>query len=157
MQEHWAHVRKTFEVLGYVVKHADPDGMELFFTNWTKSDRQKDREKLLRLFDCVKTCGQGGMEITLSKILDKCTRKRPLASIIGPGKDRGVNIYILTDGIWNGEDDSLCGIPEAIKQTVARMNTRYSIGIQFIQFGNNPYGSHRLKRLDDGLEEKNIM
>lgn len=157
MQKHWHQVRQAFEVLAYVVKCADPDGMELYFTNWAKSDRQRDRKRLLRLFDCVKQCGQGGMETALSKILDQCTRERPLASVFGHGSDRGVNIYIFTDGIWDGEDDSLCGIPEAIKRTVKRMNTRYSIGIQFIQFGNNSYGTHRLQTLDDGLKEKNIM
>jgi hypothetical protein len=152
MQGYRSHVRKAFEVLAYLVKDADPDGMELHFTNWDVSGQQKNRAKLLRLLQSVPSKGQGGLESSLSKILDRCIRP----GLLGRAR-RGVNIYIFTDGIWNREDNSLCGIDEAIMRTAAKMTTRNSIGIQFIQFGNNATGTRRLKMLDDGLKERNSM
>jgi hypothetical protein len=155
MRTHWRKVRKTFEVLGYLVKKADPDGMELFFTNSDTTGRSRDRDKLLRRFDSVQHRDQGGLESALSEILDRFTDDRSLAHVLRLHKGRAVNIYVLTDGIWEGENESLCGIDDAIRQTVAKMKTttRKMIGIQFIQFGNNATGTRRLRVLDDGLGE----
>jgi hypothetical protein len=155
MQQHWRQVRKAFEALAYIVKCADPNGMELYFTNWTKGGRSRDRRKLMTLFDSVELQGEGSIEPALSTILDECIRENTLTSLVR--KKKRVNIYILTNGIWTGEDDSLCGIDEAIKRTVKKMNTRNSMGIQFIQFGNNPTGTYRLETLDDGLKDQNTM
>ncbi|KAH7393820.1 hypothetical protein DE146DRAFT_616618 [Phaeosphaeria sp. MPI-PUGE-AT-0046c] len=157
MQQHWPQVRKAFEALGYIVKCADPDGMELYFTNWNRGGRSRDRRKLLQLFQSVKLQGEGSIEPALSKILDEYTRDNPFTALVR--KRRRVNIYILTDGIWTGEDGSLCGIDEAIKRTVKekKMNTRNSMGIQFIQFGNNPTGTYRLNTLDDGLKDQDTI
>jgi hypothetical protein len=156
MQKHWPQVCKAFEVLAYLVKEADPNGMELYFTNSDAFGQQKNRTKLLRLLHSVQTCGQGGLESSLSKILDRCIRPGLLHPLLGRAR-RGVNIYVFTDGIWHGEDNTLCGIDEAIMRTAAKMTTRNSIGIQFIQFGHNATGTRRLHMLDDGLRGQNIM
>jgi hypothetical protein len=73
-QEYWSQVRKAFEILARLVKDADPNSMDLLFTNWNVGDRQKNRTKLLRLLDSVQTQGQGGLESAFSEILDRCTR-----------------------------------------------------------------------------------
>jgi hypothetical protein len=156
MQGHWPQVCKAFEVLAYLVKDADPDGMELHFTNWSVSGQNKNRTRLLRLLQNVRPQGQGGLESSLSKILDHCIRPGLLLHVLGRAR-RGVNIYVFTDGIWNREDDTLCGIDDAIMRAAAKMTTRNSIGIQFIQFGDNETGTRRLQMLDDGLRERNIM
>jgi hypothetical protein len=156
MQEHWLQVLKAFEVLAYLVKDADPDRVELYFTNSDLSSQHKSRPKLLRLLQSVQTKGQGGMELSLSRILDRCIRPGLLNPMLGRIK-RGSNIYVLTDGIWNGEDETLCGIDEAIMRIAANMTTRNSIGIQFIQFGDNQIGTRRLQLLDDRLGQKNTM
>lgn len=156
MKEYWPQVRKTFEVLGYIVKCAGPNGIELFFTDSKGCYRHKDRKRLLRHFDAVQLRRQGDMGPALSRILDQCMKSRPWEAI-GIQHKSAVNIYVLTDGVWNGEDGSLCGIPDAIKQTVEKMATKNSIGIQFIQFGHNQTGTRRLETLDDGLGSEVIM
>jgi hypothetical protein len=156
MEKHWSQIQKAFEVLAYLVKDADPNGMELYFTNSDASGQQKNRTKLLRLLQSVQIRGQGGLESSLSKILDRCIRPGLLHPLLGRAR-HSVNIYVFTDGVWNGEDDTLCGIDDAIMRTAAKMTTRNSIGIQFIQFGDNETGTQRLQILDDGLREKNIM
>jgi hypothetical protein len=156
MRKYWPQVQKAFEVLAYLVKDADPNGIELYFTNSSASGQQKNRAKLLRLLQSVQIRGQSGLESSLSKILDRCIRPGLLHPLLGRSR-RGVNIYVFTDGVWNGEDDTLCGIDEAIMRTAAKMTTRNSIGIQFIQFGHNATGTRRLRMLDDGLREKDIL
>jgi hypothetical protein len=39
----------------------------------------------------------------------------------------------------------------------AKMTTRNSIRIQFIQFGHNDTSTRQLQLVDDGLKEKDIM
>jgi hypothetical protein len=108
MKPYWLRVRKVLEVLGYLVKRADPDGMELHFTNSGETCTNRNREKLLSLFDKIKLRDQCSPSRALSDILKKCT-KRSIASVLGLEDTildisiiNGVNIYVLTDGVWDG-------------------------------------------------------
>jgi hypothetical protein len=157
MEEYWPQVRNAFEVLAYLVKAADPDSMELYFTNWGASGQQRNRTKLLRLLQNVRIQGQGGLESSLSEILDRYTRLGILHTNSGRAR-RSVNIYVLTDGVWNGEESTLCGVDVAIMRTSAKITTtRHGIGIQFIQFGHNATGTRRFEMLDEYLEGEHNM
>lgn len=156
MKPHWPRVRIVFETLGYLVKRHDPDGIEICFTNCTVSDRHRDRERLLDLFDNVPLRRHDSIQVPLAKILERCTKGNTRSSIFNRKKQWGVSIYVLTDGNWSGDDDSLCGIPGLIKKTVDNLMSRCKLGIQFIQFGNDPVGTKRLERLDDGLKEHGV-
>jgi hypothetical protein len=156
MAPHKSEVRRALGSLGYLVKKFDPDGIEVFFSRSSRTSRHKDRAVLFALFDSVAFQGNGGMETTLAKILDKCTEPSFLSSIFKGKKAWGVSIYVLTDGVWGCQNECLCGIPDIIKHTVAKMNNRAKLGIQFIQFGDDPVGTWRLQELDDGWKKHGI-
>lgn len=148
MQQHKEDVRKTFSALAYLVKRLDPDGIDMYFTTSDAVGHESHREKLLSTFDNVKFQGHTMMESTLSRVL---SNKKRWPSFLSREKSQGKSIYILTDGKWHGNDDSLCGLPEFIKSIVAKMDSRAKLGIQFIQFGHDRVGTLRMKELDDRL------
>jgi hypothetical protein len=158
MKDHRSKARRTLGSLAYLIKHLDPDGIDLYFTKSSQTRCHNHRQELLTLFDSVKFEGHGGMETALGEILDKCSGSglRSFLKAKFKGSRRGVNIYVLTDGVWGREDESLCGIPELVKTTVATMNSRVKLGIQFIQFGDHPVGTWRLQQLDDEWRKHGI-
>jgi hypothetical protein len=156
MAQYRSEVKRTLGSLGYLVKKFDPDGIEVYFSRSSKTARHNDRARLLALFDTVPFQGEGGMETTLAKILDKCTEPSLLSSMFKRKKSWGVSIYVLTDGVWGCQEECLCKIPNTIKTTVAKMKNRVKLGIQFIQFGKDPVGTWRLHQLDDEWEKHGI-
>ena len=154
MKPHREDVIKTFKALAYLVKGFDPDGIDLCFTNHHEEGNSRDREKLIYLLERVEFSGQCSMDVTLTKILDQRSENRlsnRLRRVYGK-KKWGISIYVLTNGIWNNPGDSgVGGMPKLIKRTVEKMDGRAKLGIQFIQFGDDPIGIERLKKLDDSL------
>ncbi|KAG8164294.1 hypothetical protein KVR01_006212 [Diaporthe batatas] len=161
-QNHWDDVIDTVKALGYLVKHADPNGVELFVTsNPTRPRKSGAREisTLVRWLDNPERRYPGGpcnMESSLSSILDHV--KSGLKK--GPGffqqtNRRGTSVYILTDAIWEGGTRKQCGVEDPIKDLVRKMQklckTRTTVALQFIQFGDDPLGKQRLQYLDDTL------
>ncbi|KAL5113929.1 hypothetical protein ACEQ8H_008178 [Pleosporales sp. CAS-2024a] len=155
MSSHWTQAQTVLKVLCWLVKHADRDGIELHFTNSRAHGRSKKCKELVRLF--CKPSGQGGMEAILSKILEKHTKRRLSDALFGRHR-RSINIYVLTDGVWEGEGETLCGVDDAIGGTIQKkeMTIRHSIGLQFIQFGDNKFGTTRLEQLDHGVKGTNL-
>ncbi|CAO2648500.1 Nn.00g077670.m01.CDS01 [Neocucurbitaria sp. VM-36] len=154
MEQYREDVIKTFAALAYLVKGFDPDGIDLCFTNHHEESNSQNREKLLQLLKRVEFNGQCSMDVTLTKILDQRSENRlsnRLRRVVGK-KKWGISIYVLTNGIWNNPGDSgVGGMPKLIKRTVEKMHGRAKLGIQFIQFGNDPIGIERLEKLDDSL------
>lgn len=156
MKKHRKDVRKTFEALAYLVKNLDPDGIELHFTNSTRVGHETHRKRLLRMLDKVDFDGESMMEITLASVLESNTNKRWSASFLNREKSKGKSVIVLTDGMWHGADDSLCGVPDVIKQKIKEIGGRSKLGIQFIQFGDDGVGSWRLNQLDNELKKYGI-
>ncbi|KAH8707100.1 hypothetical protein GQ44DRAFT_691570 [Phaeosphaeriaceae sp. PMI808] len=154
MRKYRKEVRETLQALAYVVKKLDRDGMDVYFTTSSMVGHGNHTTGILSKFDKVTFGGETYMEITLGKILTKCKSKRWVSrNIFKRGEDNwGKSIYVLTDGKWHGEDGDLCGIPDIIRRVSKDMKSRATLGIQFIQFGNDPVGGRRLEELDDGLD-----
>lgn len=161
--QHWDRVVDVLQALGYLVKSADPDGVELFLTSRpTEPKKSGGREitSLVRsLEDHRKTPHVGicNMENSLGPILEhvKSSLKSQKRPKILQRNRRGTNVYILTDAIWEGGADVKCGVEEPIKNLRKAMidmsKTRATVSLQFIQFGDDPLGKERLRYLDDTL------
>lgn len=161
--QHWGRVVEVLHALGYLVKSADPDGVELFLTSCPterKKSGGKEITSLVRsLADHRKTPHVGicNMENSLGPVLEHVknslkSQKRPR---ILQRNRRGTNVYILTDAIWEGGAEVTCGVEEPIKSLRKAMidmdKTRATVALQFIQFGDNALGEERLRYLDDTL------
>lgn len=162
-RQHWDRVVEVVRALGYLVKTADPDGVELFFTSRpTDSKRSGVKETsslILALNDHSQTpyVGTCNMENSLGPILDLAisslkSQRRP--KFLQRNR-RGTNVYILTDAVWEGGSEVQCGVEEPIKNLKKSMTdmgkTRATVALQFIQFGHDALGSQRLRYLDDTL------
>ncbi|KAI4948051.1 hypothetical protein J4E91_006044 [Alternaria rosae] len=168
MKPYWKEVQRVFEALAYLVKHMDPDGIELHFANSPEhKGRSKDRKSLTKKFERVKPYGQCQMGIALSNILplyyqnshQKSTSKRSSLSLRVEEKPP-VNIYILTDGVWSPESYCVSTIQAHITNLVNNLwkaGKLQHVGIQFIRFGNDVIGKQRLDYLDnDNLQHYTV-
>jgi hypothetical protein len=171
MKPHWPQVLHVFDVLAYIVKHEDPDKMEIYFTNSKNHARGKNRHDFYNMLDNINTTGKCNMKLSLDRIVEswlaeyekskKDSKRRAIASMFHSHKPKnGVNIYVLTDGIWQTKPHSLGGVDEMIKKVVKRLNDKAMaadyIGIQFIRFGNDKYGIERLEKLDRDLGRRGV-
>lgn len=158
MQPHWEEVINVFAALAYLVKNMDPDGMDVQFINSCQHDcRGKDRKDLIKKFRRVIPSGQCPMGFALHKILPTYypgqTSRRSSWLSKSAKEQPGVNIYILTDGVWSEGQECLSTVQEHIRQLACRLGEAGKlehVGIQFIRFGNDEIGRQRLDTLDDG-------
>ncbi|RFU28626.1 hypothetical protein B7463_g7721, partial [Scytalidium lignicola] len=161
MEPHWHDVIALLGVLAWMIKDADPDGLELYFT---VSDgvpiRAKDTTPLVNALTSASRLGATNITFSLSNILDgyqsKLREQKPRRS---PWKTprkglkdvRRMSLYIFTDGKWEGSDDAVTPIRNLVNHLKHLGFEKGQVGIQFISFGNDPEGLKRLKILDDGL------
>lgn len=161
-RHHWNHVIDTVKALGYLVKHADPNGVELFVTsNPTKPRKSgaKEISTLVRWLEEPERTRPGGpcnMESSLSSILEYVkTGLTKGSGFLQQMNRRGTSVYILTDAIWEGGTETQCGVEEPIKDLRRVMQSlgkaRTTVALQFIQFGSDALGEKRLRYLDDEL------
>ena len=157
MLTHWDEVLEVFEAIAYLVKDKDPDGIEVRFMNSCQHDcRAKDRKKLIKRFGRVTPSGQCPLGVALHRILPTYypgqTSKRSSWLSKPAGDQPGVNIYILTDGVWSEGEECFSTVQSQIRQLASRLGEAGKlehVGIQFIRFGNDEVGRERLNTLDD--------
>jgi hypothetical protein len=91
----------------------------------------------------------------LSKIFENYIREAKRASKANT-KVRSLTLIVLTNGLWEGtrnKDDVRRKIVAFVKDltgVVGGLGSR-SVSIEFIQFGDDPDVTHRLRSLDDDL------
>ena len=167
MQAHMELVKNLVDLLAYMLKNYNPDGMEFYFTtNPSKTTIMKTKNILNQLNSTV-AVGRCNMEDRLGSILEdylarfegrgffrgspRTARSRP-RSASGTKAPRRLNLYVLTDGVWqpnNKPSKAIIPFHKRLKQQDLRWN---HVGIQFIRFGNDPVGIKRLKHLETELD-----
>jgi hypothetical protein len=170
-QAQQSEVADYVDVLSYMVKRQDPDGIDLYYFNsLEKIEGSKNSTKVHVSVKGHKFAGSSSPERRLVSILDDYGKqiKKYLAdeieyqnrgqksrlSLIGRSKPpklpHPLSVYVLTDGAWElgGEDQLKKSIRNLIGHLNAAKCERKQIGIQFIRFGDHPVGIERLKALD---------
>lgn len=161
-KHHWHQVVDAVQALGYLVKHADPDGVELFYTSRPTKPKKSGAKEITTLVLSLEEHGRKppegpcNMEHSLGPILEHAKNGLTKGSMFRKQTNRrGVNVYILTDAIWEGGTEVRCGVEEPIKSLSKTMQdlgkNRTSVALQFIQFGDDALGEQRLRYLDDTL------
>lgn len=161
MEGYWTDVVRAFSALSYLVKHADPDEMEVRLTNDPSIvRRQKYRKRLANFLGSVDLGGQCDIGRTLGMVLDNLQAQHnqdtALRAPFSRRKAVGTDIYVLTDGIWQDGGDWLHPIVTVLKSLEKSGTRKGDLGIQFIRFGHNPEGISRLEDLDDKLEKHGL-
>jgi hypothetical protein len=164
MRAHWEDVKLVLEALSYIVKDCDPDGTELYFT--TSKDHKRDRHTsgLLYMLNGRMPNGITDIDHRLNEILEKYkskldTKPSLISSVISKAKNepigpRPLNIYVLTDGMWESESTGETTIINFVQKLVKLGKPKSQVGIQFISFGNNPKGLQKMEFLDSKLKQR---
>ncbi|KAL8793424.1 MAG: hypothetical protein Q9195_004010 [Heterodermia aff. obscurata] len=159
MIPHWSDARELLGLLFYLVKRADPDGVDLHFTSPAKHYyRIKTTTDVLELFDQNKPRAQGycDMSFELSSIVSEYQRTlsnrhapRSIFGKIRSQETRRLSVYTFTDAVWQPR----CDVAPVIRSLVKTLNEenllKQQAGIQFIRFGDSQEGTKRLDDLDN--------
>lgn len=156
MNEHWTDVRELLDLLGYIVKHYDDNGVDIYFTNSSsKHGSVKTTTELLRVFDLYAPYGVHDMSARLWSIvadyqedLRKLHASRSRLSRLSLRRVRPLSLYVLTDAVWQ----PVCDVSPVITSLVGSLTDlnlhKKQVGIQFIRFGHSSVGIERLEVLD---------
>jgi hypothetical protein len=174
MGQHWSvapnGVIKVFEALGYIVKPCSPGPMRAYFTASRSVTESNNRGKIVEILGRKQPDGKSDLGYALGKIVDswwkanckwlerefdngdsrKLFRRSRTDDI---RKNRGLDLYILTDGIWSSPTGSsgLCGVDIVVNDTSAKLrkNSRAAntVYFHFIHFGQDPLGSAHMEVL----------
>src|SRR5436190_1803367 len=160
MYQHWENAVKLFSLLAYMVKEADPDGLDLYFTISTIGS--EDHIKKRHTSDLVEAalgrrCEEmSDITIQLGHVLHKYQtklRKHADASRLKFGQTqpvRPMTVYIFTDGLWKPDCDPtrlILELVETLDRTIWAGGRQ--LGVQFIQFGHDPWVTDKLDKLDN--------
>ena len=155
MKTGWYRATYLLETLVMKAFHQDPDGMDLNFTTGTVKVEGKDKSSV---FVTGMEKGHPKLGVTtnmvesLSKIFnDYVTRLRNSRQTT-----RDATLIILTDGLWAGTNRKQ-GVKEKIIQFLQVLDSLHHsmkhrpFSIEFVQFGDDPVATRRLKHLDNFL------
>ena len=146
------------EMIAYIAKRYDPDGVDLRFMGSDKKlEKCKQASEVRSTIQAVRFEGKTSITKCLNDLLGEYIQRldnyrNGRRSMFGrrskmPGP---ITYYILTDGVWMGGNDDIG--QRAIITLTKRLNElglpREQVGIQFISFGSDEGGLARLEKLD---------
>ncbi|KAG6812943.1 hypothetical protein H0H92_015263 [Tricholoma furcatifolium] len=152
MEIHWNQVSRAFSNLANVAGAYDKDGIDVYFVNSTVSGHNlKSPEEIENVFQSVKADGQyTPLGLKLFEILDAYLDQIKDDSKAALARIKPINIIVITDGIPS--DDPASHIAQVARRLDRGNFPIDQIGIQFVQFGNDPKATEFLKELDDGMQ-----
>ena len=160
MQQYRKQVAEVIELLAYIVKASDDDGLDLHFTQDSQKFHSKSSKEMSNEAYQKSYRGSSDMRGRLETILheqiklfgDPVLPSRPWPRTRKPPRlKKRLSFYILTDAKWQPNND----VGEIIKDITQEMKTKRlpkgTVGIQFIRFGEDQASIEKLDKLDHGL------
>ena len=153
-------MRNVLKVLAIVIRPADPDGPDLYFTGPYRKHKRQNVQAMLSAFDSTPLHKSPDMRGCLAQILEayqgRFGKVNWFEKMRNPKQTptkqpRKLNLYILTDGIWQPNTDLVQEIRTQVAHLLDRRLTDKQIGIQFIRFGNAPQSIQKMRKLDSEL------
>jgi hypothetical protein len=160
MSPYWSEVTKVVHVLSYLLKKTDEDGMDLCFTVSKDTYNSKKSSTFLRTLQRRVKAGTSDIGSSLSTILQQYktylqeeapSRRLSLFSKPKPEGKKALNVYVLTDAVWEPESNAAEPVTSLVGTLEKLGYSRNQVGIQFIRFGDDPEGIKKLEHLDSGL------
>ena len=159
MQQYRREMTKVVELLAYMLKSLDEDGLDIYFTQSPTKINSSKSTNLVRSIYQVPFQGATDMAGRLQQIMHghikmlgiltyvqkPFYRRQPAATPQKPW-----SIYILTDAKWQPTD--VGGFIKKLVDTMREKNcSKEHVAIQFIRFGNDRASINKLNELDSGL------
>jgi hypothetical protein len=164
MREDWDELCRLFEILGYLVKKSDEDGIDLYFTMTEKKHNNKNVSALVDIAKKRKNNLQGFSNINgrLDYILGQYCRSLQIEFDMkrgrirdAPGNDiKPLSVYVFTNALWGKTSNPKPAIEKVVDRLTEFEYPASQVGIQFISFGHDSKALKRLKHYDSGLDLK---
>jgi len=161
MREDWDELCRLFDIMGYLVKKSDDDGIDLYFTMSAEKHNSKNVSALVDIAKNKKNYLQGISNINgrLDYILGQYCRSlqnevdmRRGRARDAPGDDiKPLSVYVFTNARWDKRSSPKPAIAKVVDCLIALGYPPWQVGIQFISFGNDPEALKRLGEYDSGL------
>jgi hypothetical protein len=158
MRKYWDEVVKAINLLVYIVKRFDKNGVDLHFTISTDIYHAKRAAPIVEAVkkhrpkpsSSNRTANMGAkLEDILGKYrIDLSKKFRQPLPFFKPSCKKTI-LFVLTDGLWQPDTNAEHPIKDLVKSLQDHEQPRNQFGLQFIQFGNDPYGTNTLRYLDD--------
>jgi hypothetical protein len=162
-QTHWPDVLATFKALSYVVKSCDNNGIDVYLTSNPTMPASTKKGATTPLFAFLEKAqkshspADNNLEKNLGDVLTNVRRRlSSRRTLIRSKHSPKANIFILTDGLWDGRDHK-CGIDNPLRSFISSIRgpetnmNRTDISIQFIRFGKDAYAKKWLRYVDNDL------
>jgi hypothetical protein len=161
MDGHWGETTLLLETLVKKVAGLDEDGVDLMFTvGGNDVAKQKGTSKIMSMMRNDKVHPKEGMHTDMAtclgdvfdKYIKEAKRKQNHVATL-----KRLTLIVLTDGIWAGtfvkEDvrSKFIVFSRALEKIIGELPVR-PVSVEFIQFGNDPDATYRLRGLDDDWE-----
>lgn len=177
MAQFWDEAAMLLEVLTMKAKGLDPDGMDLSFTTGPVRVQNSNDERFFteamdndeaRPNDMTHTDMSASLGAILSAYLQGLKSKR-LHGTRETKKRRSTNygvidkkltVIVFTDGKWEVDrkaqvEQTIIDFCKALEKEVGNLQRRH-VNIEFVQFGNDPDASHRLRHLNNNLKNAGV-
>lgn len=165
MTSHWSFAKFLLNTLLLKVAGQDEDGIDLSFTSGNiQVQGKKGESKFMKAMEHQEAQPSlhiaTNMKTPLGEIFDDyildAKRRLNLSQ-----RGRNLTLIVLTDGKWDGTEDKstvdtkIIEFADQLRNIAGSLKDR-SVSIEFIQFGNDPDATSRLRRLDNQLVYQGI-
>lgn len=159
MAPYWRDVQILTYIFASLLKPYDDDGMDVYFPS-SESEAPLNSKKVTPLMQSLfghptrNTSDIGSkLESLVTDYIDKIEGRFPKTSRLSIRKPilKPLNVYVLTDGIWDSKSDAEKPITRLVNALEDHQRVQKQVGIQFIFFGNDEQARQRLQRLDSDL------
>ncbi|RSL78453.1 hypothetical protein CEP51_008204 [Fusarium floridanum] len=153
MSLYFQEIKAKFQILAYLAKKFDPDGVEVCFSSEVPLIHKGDTSKLLNLFN-EQNWDQLSFEDRIGTFIDQIVipRLSSLRQRLGLKKPKNLTIFVLTDGRWGEGKEGAAGVENPIMRLINLIRkkglSRTQVAIQFLRFGDDPHGKRYLTFLD---------
>ena len=160
MKQYSREVQRVIELLAYMVKNSDKDGLDIYFTQSVKKVNSPKSSKLSTSIQQEHFRGITDMRGRLQTLCQEHINKfgtsiTPSRSFFGRRPEsqpqRPISFYILTDAKWQPTDVGAFIKKDLVQSMIAKRCPKEHVAIQFIRFGNDQASINKLDALDHGL------
>ncbi|KAL8855594.1 MAG: hypothetical protein Q9178_007786 [Gyalolechia marmorata] len=170
MKRHWAWTKFLLRTLVQKVAGQDENGLDLSFTlGQQKLENEKAMSKLWekRMNEAEpmsesRTNMKAPLHEILSGYLDCVKHVQKQKRYLPTKTYRKLTLIIMTDGIWAGMGNNQHAVNDIIVNFIHDLEAVIGnlvdrpVSIEFIQFGDDPEATYRLRRLDTDMKWKGI-
>ncbi|KAL8684508.1 MAG: hypothetical protein Q9224_006307 [Gallowayella concinna] len=166
MRSHWAETEYLLKTLVLKAAGQDDDGLDLSFTLGqerleNKKSISKDWERAMEKAEPRNE--RTNMKTSLAELLQAYLEQVQEQKRHQWGKPlKKLTIIVLTDGIWagmgnnqNAVNDTIVNFVHKLEKIVGDLIERL-VSIEFVQLGNDPEATYRLRQLDIGMKWKGV-